>query len=62
MLAGEARVILNRFGVGDLTAKGHALNHQSLKLLARGEECCRQTGGAGADDDHIEVSIRGHHT
>ena len=25
---GEARVILDRFGVGDLTAKGHALNHR----------------------------------
>jgi hypothetical protein len=35
---GEARVILDRFGVGDLTAKSHALNHQGLQLLAGSEE------------------------
>ena len=55
---GEARIVLDVGGDRQLAAGLQALDDDRRQIGAGGIDRCRQAGGTGADDQHLDVSAR----
>ena len=55
---GEARIVLDVGGDRHLAARLQALDDDRRQIGAGGVDRRRQAGGAGADDQHLDVSAR----
>ncbi len=57
---GEARIVLDVGGDGELTARLQPLDHHRRQVRARGIDRGGQPGGTGTDDQDLDVSVRAH--
>ncbi|MGY3586152.1 hypothetical protein ACVIF9_004829 [Bradyrhizobium sp. USDA 4350] len=57
---GEARIVLDVGGDGELPARLNALDQDRFEHRARRVDRCGVTGGAGPDDDDLGMGRRGH--
>ncbi|MCP1839205.1 hypothetical protein J2R78_002172 [Bradyrhizobium sp. USDA 4538] len=57
---GEAGIVLDVGGDGELPARLDALDQHWLEHRARRVDRCGVTGGAGPDDDDLGMDRRGH--